>query len=129
MADNPFESGRKHPQIKRTRFDGKPLTRTALVATSFYVPASLDAWYHDRAAIMGVPYSAIVRDVLTHYRNLVRQADAEAGFSPGLAADDVAEEPLDVPERLPGYRAKLTMPLRGTARSHLDPSPLGIDEL
>lgn len=134
MAENPF-ADQVRSRVKRVPFGGpqrgKQIGRAKVGMTwiRLRLAFGLHAWYADRAAALDVPCSFLICDVLTQYRELVRMADAEAGFQTAVPPLDPAEEEMTIPERLPGYRAKLTAPLRGTVRSHLDPSPLGIEEM
>ncbi len=86
------------------------------------VDIELMEWLQDRAALLGTTYTKLSRDVLAMWANLLRESEREEGVS----WDDAKHE-LPMPERHPGYTRKL-IPVAAKA-SHLDSSPLGMEEL
>jgi hypothetical protein len=81
----------------------------------------------DRAAIIGVPYTTMLRDVIATWRELVLAAEQEAGLSLDLPELNKEYENITVPERVPGYRSALAP--SGHVPSHLDGGPLSPKEL
>lgn len=83
---------------------------------------ALDEWIEDRAVILNVKKTHLIRDVLALYATLVREAEAEAQIDYGIRNAAIV-----VPERSEGYKAALTP--GGFSRTHLDDSPLGLEEI
>ena len=101
--------------------------QTATTSFWFNIEPGLGEWFRDRAAILDVPVATMFRDILVSYRQLVREAEQDAGISWDVPEGDDSLGEMVVPERHAGYRAQL-LPA-GHARSHLDGSPLGLEEL
>jgi hypothetical protein len=99
-----------------------PAKRLGTVNLQVLVDPAVAEWIHDRAAILDVPVGYLVRDVLVTWRKLVLDAERDRGIS--FDDDSVT---LEVPERHPSYPAQLRP--NGRAHSHLDGSPLGLEEL
>lgn len=74
----------------------------------------------ERAAYLGVYTSTLIRDVVVMY---IQEA---ARLEKAMGITDLSPS-VTVPERYPGYAHDLA--LKGDAPSHLDGSPLGIEEL
>ncbi len=84
------------------------------------VPLSTANFFRERAAILGVGYVTLVKDVLSLYATLVTSAERRAGINYGQTAYNV-----DIPQRTPGYR-ELIVPA-GSSSQH--DTPLGLEEM
>lgn len=71
-------------------------------------------WLKERADLLGVPFAALVRDVLRMFQNTVCSAERN-----GLVKE--------LEPRTPGYLSIFR--LSSVESSHLDDSPLALDEL
>ena len=111
------------------RRDGSPQGRGRLATEGIFVRVepSLREWLLDRAAILGVPYTTMCRDVFAVWKELVVAAEDEAGLSLDLPEAREEYARITAPDRFPGYRDAL-LP-RGNRPSHLDGSPLSPTEL
>lgn len=124
------ERGNKGRGRRYNTFGGKPQERLPgsgggrLATQDFHVrlDTPLYEWLRDRAAILGVPYTILVRDVIATWCQLVVSSERERGID--LSA---GETTIVVPDRVPGYGRELIP--KGKMPSHLDPSPLSIEEM
>src|SRR5580698_366891 len=123
---SPAQNQRPFPR-HRPR-DGKPHNgRLVTIPTNIRLDSELWEWVNDRAAIIGVPYTTLLRDVIATWRTLVLASEQEAGLVLDLPELQQEYENIQVPERVPGYRSAL-LP-SGNKPSHLDSSPLTPREL
>jgi hypothetical protein len=72
--------------------------RTPRDSITFFLDPALAEWIRDRAAILDVPMSALVRDVFAMWRNLVIATENKMGVN----LDGVRVE-IPLEERYPGY--------------------------
>ena len=124
MASDPRKYARKNRVIRPGYGDNGKYSngRQARVQIKVHAPDTLLEWYMDRAAVLGVAHTALLRDVLTLWAELVIEEEQRQGYD--LRPDSVSLG--EVPDRVAGYKAELVP--RGESPSHLDGNVLSLEE-
>lgn len=98
------------------------VNRAEARALTFFVPAALEEWVTQRAAILGVSRQQLCSDVLSYYATLVNQDELRNG----IRYDEQTVEVPPINEPYAGYRDRIR--LRHTP-SHLDSALAGLEVL
>lgn len=119
LSDLPHR--RRQNRTFPTHSGPRPKRRTGVTQVSTWVTAEVDDYLRERAAYAGIPLGTLIRDVLSVWTDLCIQDERLNGML------DLDKPEMVVPDREPGYRDSLYP--KGHEISHLDSSPLGIEEL
>lgn len=121
---NPFDGyrARRNPHLRNHHAnqwlgatERKSRKRTKMDSHLLYAEADLLDWVRDRAALLGVPITHLLRDVLAEWRNLVIATENKLGENL-----DGERKEISVIDRLPGYSETL---VPGSA--HTDAATIG----